>query len=100
MNYLYQLLYLNFQDNACGLCLYEAYNNEIGFNNFIDDKATFDYNIVDFPYPNKWYSNYWYDWPEIGPKLIWGKISYWTSLFSFTWPNFDWHPAKEPYDIS
>ena len=62
---------------------------------------------------NRWNNNYWDDWNGDGPKLIQGKIGYMPSIspgqivppqssFIGLLPfyNFDWNPAKEPYDIT
>ncbi len=55
---------------------------------------------------NKWSfggkGNYWEDWSGKGPYVIRGKR--WISLLFFystiPWFNFDFFPAKEPYNIS
>ena len=48
-----------------------------------------------------WSGNYWDNWMGIGPKLISGMIILQGFLLDYfiPWINFDWHPAKEPYDI-
>ena len=55
---------------------------------------------------NRWESNYWDSWIGIGPKKILGKqyfiFSDGEDIYIFIpipWFVFDWHPAKEPYDI-
>ncbi len=55
----------------------------------------------------KWDSNYWDNWIGFGPKFIFGAIYLRGFFFRFflSFPflpmiNFDWHPAKEPYNIS
>ena len=45
----------------------------------------------------KWDNNYWDNWIGFGPKMI---LGYFESNFSFPWVNFDWHPAREPFDIN
>jgi len=45
----------------------------------------------------KWKSNYW-NRPRLFPKLIFGR-RYLEGGKTIFWINFDWHPAKEPYDI-
>ncbi len=45
-----------------------------------------------------WNENYWDDWIGFGPKLISGRIV--MLVFTLPWISFDWHPAKEPYDIN
>ncbi|MBN2603724.1 MAG: hypothetical protein JXA91_06305 [Candidatus Thermoplasmatota archaeon] len=48
-----------------------------------------------------WYENYWDNWIGFGPKLISGRLILLDlpSPVTIPWFNFDWHPAKEPYDI-
>ncbi|MBN2603564.1 MAG: hypothetical protein JXA91_05495 [Candidatus Thermoplasmatota archaeon] len=55
----------------------------------------------------KWDGNYWDNWIGIGPKFIFGSIylgGFFPRFFLFfrflPMINFDWHPAKEPYNIS
>ena len=52
---------------------------------------------------NKWDDNYWSDYKDIFgfPKIIKGKFRISNIFFEFDlpWFNFDWNPAKEPYDI-
>ena len=53
----------------------------------------------------QWDRNYWDDKTGFGPKVILGGITlhYYLPDDSITvripWLNFDWHPAKTPYDI-
>ena len=48
----------------------------------------------------KWDGNYWDNWIGIGPKFIFGFINLGIPFFGFLpMINFDWHPAKEPYDF-
>ncbi len=61
-------------------------------------------NIVFF---GKWNNNYWDNKIGIGPKFISGTISlgfifrdeYNVYSLRIPWLNFDWHPAKEPFEI-
>ena len=65
------------------------------FNNIIKNnfcKNTYGHAIFDGCWTNNWKENYW-GRPRVLPKIIHGRI------FLFPWFNFDWHPAKEPYDI-
>jgi parallel beta-helix repeat protein len=86
------------EDNYGGLILYFSVRNRIEKNNFMGNNnyhAFFSQGHA-LPSYNKWVQNYWY-WggPRLGPFPIFGRV-----LFSFLpWVNFDWHPAKEPYDI-
>ncbi len=48
----------------------------------------------------KWDGNYWDNWIGFGPKFIFGNIFPRFPFFPFlSMINFDWHPAKEPYDF-
>lgn len=115
----------NFTDNNnIGLQLRVAGNNKVIQNNFINNSvnaefrrsSTYEikfkiyYFIISLPYPddysryrvlrkNIWDENYWGE-PRSNPYPIPGRIH----PFRFhgiiiPWMNFDWHPAKEPYDI-
>ncbi len=61
-------------------------------------------------YFNNWNGNYWDDWSSVLPKPIKGiferrTMSVFYGIIPIPFPptiplwNFDWHPAKEPYDI-
>jgi len=56
--------------------------------------------MVNNSFRNQWNNNYWDDYLGFGPKVIPGKIHI-PQIPSLTipWFNFDWHPAKEPFDI-
>jgi len=71
--------------------------NTIKKNNFIDN--TRDAFFFGFSFLNFWRRNYW-DEPRNVPKVISGEIRT-IMLFSvyIQWFDFDWFPAKEPYDI-
>ncbi len=55
----------------------------------------------------KWNGNYWDDWNLRLPRSIIGekvlmlvlRPGYELKIVAFPWFNFDWRPAKEPYDI-
>ncbi|MFW6121073.1 MAG: right-handed parallel beta-helix repeat-containing protein [Petrotogales bacterium] len=73
-----------------GLLLSSANNNIIELNNFIGNKIQA---FFVFSWRNNWDGNYWNNW--IGLKLpIPFKV-----IFGFIGINFDWNPAREPYDI-
>ena len=80
------------QKNAIGIYLYSSPDNNINYNNFYQNivDASFD-----FTGRNNWNYNYW-NRPRILPKPVIGTMLY---PFPLPWINFDWHPAKEPYDI-
>jgi hypothetical protein len=56
------------------------------------------------PGPNFWFRNYWGE-PSVFPKIIPGSYLLFCLSIStgknllLPLINFDWHPAKEPYDI-
>jgi len=81
-----------------GVCVSSWKSNTFYFNNFIKNRENaYAEDSIFIGRNNQWDSNYWDDW--IGLRCNWlrflpyhipGKLSF----------NFDWHPAKEPYDIS
>jgi len=80
-------------ENFEGIKLYFSSYNRIYHNNFLHNAcdAYFSGECIQ----NNWDGNYW-SRPRFLPKIITGQTG---SLF-FSWRfNFDWHPAKEPYDI-
>lgn len=89
------------QNTFCGVYVEENSNdNTIIKNNFIDS-IKWDGHFWFRSNQNKWDSNYWDKWighkfPFLDkvPKLIFG---WWFKNIPYF--NFDWHPAKEPYDI-
>jgi parallel beta-helix repeat protein len=88
----------NIQNNEKeGLRLWDSKNNNISRNNFIKNKETnaFFYGTL-FNCRNKWNSNYW-GRPRLLPKIIFGRIGLYANI---PWFQFDWHPAKQPYDIT
>ena len=80
-------------NNDYGIYLNFSFFNLILKNNFLDNEldAFFINSFI-----NHWKQNYW-NKPHLLPKPIFGKI---VILYrEITWIQFDWHPAKEPYDI-
>jgi parallel beta-helix repeat protein len=101
----------NFFYNAEGisLCSYNFIlngniaNNTFSNNNFIGNNNTAyfeDFFICigsnECHGPDQWVGNYWGK-ARLLPYLIKGKLKIFK--FSIPWVTFDWHPAKEPYDI-
>jgi parallel beta-helix repeat protein len=88
-----------------GMYVYGIMNNIIK-NNFISNQrrwyqVTFTYDKK--PQKNNWFSNYWDNWIGLIPKPILGDIQVnrpkpHGDLF-IPWINFDWHPARKPYNI-
>ena len=89
-SYSNSIYYNTIQKNTMGIFLESSPRNKIICNNFYQ-------NIVDASFQssnlNDWNHNYW-NRPRILPKPVIG-----TMYFNIPWVNFDWHPAKEPYDI-
>jgi len=57
---------------------------------------------------NKFFWNYWDDYTNLKIYAIRGTMWYFTLLYvigivkkakTMNWYNFDWFPAKEPYDL-
>jgi parallel beta-helix repeat protein len=76
-----------------GINLTYSNNNIIKNNNFIGNEKQA---IFISALGNTWISNYWDEWRGFGPKIIFGRLGYFGNI---PWINFDWRPAKEPYDI-
>jgi parallel beta-helix repeat protein len=104
-----------FLNNSCGLSLHVSRNckisgntfknnqngiiiilgifgkrNIINNNNFFNNQRSA---LFEYSYRNIWRKNYW-DRSRLIPYPIYG-ITFW----GYNWVNFDWHPAKEPYDM-
>ena len=79
----------------CGIYLYGfSRQNHIHHNNFIKDSKSINAYFVQFSHMNTWNKNYW-NKPRTIPYPIIGSLG----LGIPSWINFDWNPAKEPYDI-
>ena len=78
-------------------------NHKIEFNNFINNNRDAFFRIEPHGFRNmlkifnKWNKNYWGE-PRRIPKPIFGTVNIIFFPY-FPWVQFDWHPAKEPYDI-
>jgi parallel beta-helix repeat protein len=85
----------------------ELYN--ISNNNFIKNKDDpyFQYNFWRNICHQNWNHNYWSNLPNgskwkviVGTVIIWsGGLFYPGFSIGMKWPNFDWYPAKEPFEI-
>jgi parallel beta-helix repeat protein len=78
-------------------------NHKIELNNFINNNQDAFFRIEPRGFKNlfsilsEWNNNYWGRTRYI-PKPIFGTVN--TFVFHyFPWIQFDWHPAKEPYEI-
>lgn len=69
--------------------------NIIIYNNFMnkDNNAFFINSFFTF-----WCRNYWGDWLGLVPRPIVGIIGSEIFLIAIPWVNFDWYPAREPYE--
>jgi parallel beta-helix repeat protein len=85
----------SFEDNTVGVHIYYSRGCRIKNNNFINNQyqAQFVYGIHIFRgLTYRWNGNYWNESRSL-PYPIRGVY------FFFPWVQFDWFPAKEPYDI-
>ena len=77
----------------------QSLGNTIIQNNFFRNKR---HAFCGGDWSNTWVENYW-NKPRYLPKIIFGKIllseHYLIIPLIIPWINFDWHPAKLPYDI-
>jgi parallel beta-helix repeat protein len=78
----------NYKD---GVYLFRSSGNKIFENNFLNNARNAYFHLRSFL--NQWDGNYWNKSRTL-PYPIIGSLR-----FSIPWINFDWHPAKEPYDI-
>jgi parallel beta-helix repeat protein len=84
-----------FENNEVGVYIVNSIGSRIKNNNFINNQwqAQFVYGIHIFRgLTNRWNGNYWNESRSL-PYPIRGVY------FFFPWVQFDWFPAKEPYDI-
>ena len=99
-------LYLTFPDS-----IPRTIKNIFSYNNLINNSDHIYCNYFWFG-RNKYYKNYWDDWTGRGPYPIWGLNAMFLPLCYILWKfgininypniwtvNFDWFPAKQPYDI-
>ena len=77
-----------FLNNGLGISVGFSMFNTICCNNFIGNNRNAGFAFFS-PF-NTWDGNYW-DKPRVLPYPIFGLL--------IPWVKFDWHPAKEPYDI-
>jgi len=91
-------------NNKYGIKIKWSRFNIIIKNNIINNEqdAYFINNHFLFLYRNRWRRNYWNE-PQILPKLIIGEVFRTqfpeSEIIIIPWIQFDWRPAKEPYDI-
>jgi parallel beta-helix repeat protein len=85
-------------NNYYGLKLEFSALNEISYNNFLDNQRHVGFYVSSTDINNSWDSNYW-GRPRIYSKLIFGRMRLGNSIINIPWFNFDYNPAKEPFDI-
>jgi len=72
-------------------------NNVIRENNLVENEENAYFNLS---FPNFWFGNYWDDWEKVLPRPIYGEIILERLDDKVVpWVQFDWKPAREPYDI-
>ena len=90
------------ENDIFGCFLNWSWDNKVIYNTFIDNhRDAYSSWIIDniIHSVNIWDGNYW-SRARILPKPIFGYfviLRFWIKIPWF--PQFDWHPAKEPYDI-
>ena len=92
----------------CNFNSYMPTSNIISKNNLYNVTVEFRQSIYRFYLNNKWSKNYWDDWNGNRPYLIFGHADVIIGYDEYGNPitkridlvNFDWNPAKEPYDIN
>ena len=99
----------NFKNNKVGIYIAYSYDNSIIKNNFIKNSLYNAFFKVDYTkqHENKWKSNYYGLTLGFLPKLIWGSVKtrYYMEFehgrvyFNRWGLNFDWRPARKPFDI-
>jgi len=85
-------------NNPYGLYLMRSSGNSLIKNNFVNNRCNAFFSDFSFSNWNRnnWKKNYW-DRPRLLLYPIFGKMI--LGKFIIPWVNFDWHPAREPYDI-
>lgn len=88
------IFYNSFISNKeCGIIIeWGSLFNTVSKNTFLTNGKHASFRVLSSR--NTWEENYW-DKPRVLPFPIIGSLG----LFIQNWVNFDWHPAKEPYDI-
>ena len=99
INYIIHNNIINNKQIGIYVCFTEE--NYISYNNFIDNgnyNACFE-QLREDKFSVKWNKNYWNDNNGESYHIIPGYV-YFIFTFGVKWYNFDWNPAKEPYDIN
>ena len=86
----------NIANNTEGVFLSRSRRNKFYENNFIDSGFAGHVEFNGWSFLNHWRGNYWDNQIIHGlPKILLGRFG----ILPIPWFNFDWRPAKEPYDI-
>ncbi|KYK21293.1 hypothetical protein AYK24_09400 [Thermoplasmatales archaeon SG8-52-4] len=100
-----KIIYNNISNNkANGIIIVQGINTLVKNNNFINNDVNAYFIYLFMRVPNQWKSNYWDEWGGLGPKIIDGDLVIFDpdeeyGIGSKPIRNFDWRPAKYPYDI-
>jgi len=89
-------------NKMAGIFLFRSSNNKIIENNIMDSEYDGFFYQEKFLVKNHWKGNHWDDRNGLGAKTIHGFVGVplpWNQYNMIKWFNFDWHPAREPYDI-
>ena len=95
-NKIYDNIIMN---NFIGIDLENSFFNSFYRNSFIANNVSARFQSMIVPIYNRWVRNYWDDLGAFPIKRILGV--YFIPVPGLAWnrSNFDWFPAKEPYDI-
>jgi len=75
-------------------------NNSFFRNNFLEPiESEAFFRLGFFRCKNMWSENYWSE-SRILPKMIVGQTGFLPKQMLIPWVNVDWHPARQPYDLS
>ena len=86
----------NIAHNIEGVFLSLSRRNKFYENNFIDSGYAGHVEFNGYSFLNRWKGNYWDNQIIHGlPKVLFGRFG----VLPIPWLNFDWRPAKQPYDI-
>ncbi|MCK4365537.1 MAG: right-handed parallel beta-helix repeat-containing protein [Thermoplasmatales archaeon] len=86
----------NIAHNEEGVFLSLSMRNKFYENNFINSGYAGHVEFKGYSFFNRWKGNYWDNQRIHGlPKILLGRFG----VLPIPWFNFDWRPAKQPYDI-
>jgi len=86
----------NITNNIEGVFISLSTRNKFYENNFIESGYAGHVEFKGWSFFNKWRRNYWDNQIiHILPKILVGRFG----ALPIPWFNFDWHPARKPYEI-